>query len=450
MGGLMSVSLKARQEMSLGLSMSPRLQQAIQCLGMSNFELAEYLEEIVQSNPFVTRSRDGVGQYNADLSCQPDWSDVADPRDLRPSLYQYLSFQLDQAALPAKAKSLGRYLIGCVDEDGYLRENVQDLSRRLKKAMPMIEDVLACLQEFDPPGVMSRNLAECLARQLERNNQLSEGLQVLLQHLEDLPDMQPVEFARLCPDSDADLDTCRAMLATLDPHPGRQFSERLRLLDPPDVLLAIAPDGGWSLRLNETTLPRPLMDRDYVTHIRRDAASPEVKQYVRMQCDEANWLIRAFDQRAQTILAVCQEIVRRQDASLADENRPLVPLTMANVAVELGIHESTVSRAVRNKTMETPRGIIELKSLFCAAVRGLGGEPERSVPSVCHLIKAEIANEARHVVLTDRVIRDRLRNRGVDICRRTVSKYRHRMGIPAARDRDQSVSSKRAHCSRLR
>lgn len=451
MGGLMSASLGARQEMGLGLAMSPRLQQAIQCLGMNNLELANYLEEIVQSNPFVTRSRSRSStQIKTGPACPPDGREVGDPRDLRPSLHQYLNFQLDEAALPAKSKAVAQFLIGCVDEDGYLRETMPYMSRRLCVGIPEIENTLAKLQDFDPAGVMTRDLGECLARQLIRKNRLSNAMQILLDHLDELSHMSAEAFSSLCPAGSEDLDSCRALLATLDPHPGRQFSGRLRHIDPPDVLLTNAPDGGWDLRLNDSTLPRPLLDRDYVAHIRREGSSVDVKRYVRDQCDEANWLIRAFDQRAQTVLAVSQEIVRRQDASLADESQPLVPLIMADVAGVLGIHESTVSRAVRNKTMETPRGIVELKALFCASVRGLDGEPERSVPSVCHMIQAEIANETGPVRLTDRVIRDRLRQRGIDICRRTVSKYRSRMGIPVARDRHHSASSKRDHCSRLR
>jgi RNA polymerase sigma-54 factor len=451
MGGLMSTSLTARLGMSQGFAMTPRLQKAIQCLGMSNLELAEYLDEIVQSNPFVTRSRQSAPpQHNPHGSRQEAWRELADPRDLRPSLHQHLILQLDQAALSATHKALAQYLIGCVNEDGYLRETLPELSKRLGVSIGIIEDVLVELQEFDPPGVMARDLGECLGLQLAHKNLLNEGMRAVLERLNELPGMTQEGFSALYPASEVDLQELRAVLASLNPHPGRQYSEDVRRLDPPDILLGFAPEGGWKLRLNDANLPRPLLDKDYVAHIAREAASLEVKQYVRVQCDEANWLIRAFDQRAQTILAVCQEIIRRQDAHLADERQPLVPLTMAMVAEALDIHESTVSRAVRHKTMETPRGIIELKALFCASVGSLAGKPERSVASVCQLIQREIENETAPSLLTDQIIRDRLRSRGIDICRRTVSKYRLRMGIPSARERNHLASSKRAHCSRLR
>jgi RNA polymerase sigma-54 factor len=260
--------------MGSALAMSPRLQQAIQCLGMSNLELSEYLEDIVQSNPFVMRSRpSGVASSQADRMYQTDWSEISDPRDIQPSLHQFFGQQLDQAALPSAEKAIAQYLIGCVDDDGYLRETIEDLSKRLGIAPAVLDDVVKTLQDFDPPGVMARTLGECLEQQLIRQGVMTESVKVCLKQLGERAIVPTSAFDKLCRENDLNLHECRDMSAKLDPHPGRRYSEHFRRLGPPDVLLVVVQGGGWELRLNDANLPRPLLDRDFVTQISRETES---------------------------------------------------------------------------------------------------------------------------------------------------------------------------------
>jgi len=211
----------------------------------------------------------------------------------------------------------------------------------------------------------------------------------------------------------------------------------------PDVFVRAYPDGTWTVELNSDTLPRVLVSQSYYAKISKTAKSDKERSFLSECLQTANWLTRALDQRARTILKVATEIVRQQDAFLAYGVQHLRPLNLRMIADAIGMHESTVSRVTANKYMATPRGIFELKYFFSSAIAAAGGGEAHSSEAVRHRIKEMIDAESPAAVLSDDTIVQRLHEAGVDIARRTVAKYRESMRIPSSvqRRREKQASN---------
>ncbi|MEQ1614948.1 MAG: RNA polymerase factor sigma-54 [Hyphomicrobiaceae bacterium] len=348
------------------------------------------------------------------------------------SLKDHLLEQM-QIALQAPAERLiGQYLIDQVDDAGYLTAALEEIAVRLGCSIDLVERVLAKLQTFDPPGVMARGLAECLALQLKDQNRFDPQIAALLDNLDLLGSHNITALKRAVGVEMDELSDMIAELKHLNPKPGLAFGSVHVQPVVPDVLVRPASDGSWFVELNNDTLPRVLVNRSYYTRVSRTARSPQDKDYIVECLQSANWLAKSLDQRARTILRVAEEIVRQQDGFFAHGVQHLRPLNLKTVADAIKMHESTVSRVTSNKYIATPRGIFELKYFFTSSIASSGEGEAHSSEAVRHRIKQLIDGETAQGVLSDDKLVERLKDDGIDIARRTVAKYREAMRIPSS------------------
>jgi RNA polymerase sigma-54 factor len=319
------------------------------------------------------------------------------------------------------------------------------MAQILGVAVERLERVRATMLRFEPTGIFARDLAECLGAQLAERNRFDPAMQALLAHLDLLARRELWALLEICGVDAADLADMIAEIRRLDPKPGARFeSEPLRPLIP-DVLMRPMPikgDGSsdWMLEINPETMPRLLIRRGF--HARMAAsASRETKSFLSEQLQGATWLVKALESRAHTILRVSAEIVRRQDGFFRHGISHLRPLTLRDIAAEVELHESTVSRVTSNKSIATPRGIFELKFFFTTALAGANGETH-SAETVRHRVQSLIVNETPDLILSDDAIASILQKEGIDIARRTVAKYREALRIPgsAQRKREKSLA----------
>jgi len=499
----MALSQRLEVRQTQGLVMTPQLMQAIKLLQLSSLDLAAYVEGELERNPLLERASDDDGPAaepaeaaeSRDEPSPSDWTgdeletsrsameqglgtelenvfpDDAAPRQAQPEAQQpaysewsgvgaggsdgdnnleayvssettlaaHLAEQMTLAIADPVRRMIGQYLIDMVDEAGYLTGDLASVAEKLGAPISEVEAVLAILQKFDPAGICARNLTECLAIQLRDRDRLDPAMQVLLAHLELLAKRDLGALRRICGVDDEDLVDMIAEIRALNPKPGLAFDTTSAQPIVPDVL--VRPQGaGWTVELNNDTLPRVLVNNRYYAEISSAARSKAEKDYLVDRYQQANWLAKALHQRATTILKVSTEIVRQQEGFFRHGVRHLRPLVLRDIAEAIGMHESTVSRVTSGKYMATPRGIYELKYFFTAAIAATSGGAALSAEAVRFRIKALIDAEAADVLSDDRIV-EILLAEGIDIARRTVAKYREAMHIPSSvqRRRDRAL-----------
>ncbi|MBR0958521.1 RNA polymerase factor sigma-54 [Bradyrhizobium japonicum] len=357
------------------------------------------------------------------------------------TLSDHLAEQLSVAYTAPAQRLIGQYLIDLVDEAGYLPPDLGQAAERLGASQAEVEDVLAVLQKFDPPGVCARSLSECLAIQLRELDRYDPAMQALVEHLDLLAKRDIVALRKICGVDDEDIADMIGEIRRLNPKPGMKFgSARLQTMVP-DVYVRPGPDGGWHVELNSDTLPRVLVNQTYYSELSKKIGKDGDKSYFTDALQNATWLVRALDQRARTILKVATEIVRQQDGFFTHGVAHLRPLNLKAVADAIQMHESTVSRVTANKYMATNRGTFELKYFFTASIASADGGEAHSAEAVRHHIKQLIDSEQPSAILSDDTIVERLRASGIDIARRTVAKYREAMRIPSSVQRRRDKQS---------
>ena len=359
------------------------------------------------------------------------------------SLIDYLSDQLGLAAADPVTRLIGQAIVNEIDETGYFRGDLDAIAERLGAPRRAVDDVLTLIQSFDPSGVGARDLSECLAIQLRERDRFDPAMALLVANLELVARRDHAAMMKLCGVDSDDLAEMVAEIRALNPRPGNAFGSTIVQPVIPDVLVRPAADGGWLVELNSGTLPRVLVNQSYYATVARSRRNDKDKAYIADCLQTANWLVKSLDQRARTILKVATEIVRQQDAFLAEGVQHLRPLNLKTVAEAIGMHESTVSRVTSNKYMATTRGIFEMKYFFTAAIASAEGGAAHSAEAVRHRIKRLIDEEPHDAVLSDDTIVKLLRDAGIDIARRTVAKYREAMRIASSvqRRREKRVGS---------
>ena len=357
------------------------------------------------------------------------------------TLATHLAEQLAVAETSLSRRMIGQYLIDMVDEAGYLPPDLGQAAERLGTSQVEVDEVLATLQKFDPPGICARSLSECLAIQLRELDRYDPAMQALVEHLDLLAKRDIGALRKLCGVTDDDITDMISEIRRLDPKPGLKFgSARLQTVVP-DVYVRPGPDGGWQVELNSDTLPKVLVNQTYYAELSKTIRKDGDKSYFSDCLQNATWLVRALDQRARTILKVATEIVRQQDGFFTHGVAHLRPLNLKAVADAIQMHESTVSRVTANKYMATNRGIFELKYFFTASIASADGGEAHSAEAVRHHIKQLIDAEDPALILSDDTIVERLRGSGIDIARRTVAKYREAMRIPSSVQRRRDKQS---------
>lgn len=486
--------LQARQTQQL--AMTPQLQQAIKLLQLSNIELAAFVEEQLESNPLLERgtgdeNRRGedavssldnsadtlaadtvsVGQANADMDIPDhaaaphasiadgpaadvggsvDWSrsnsggsfnhsgdyDPAANSAAEVTLADHLTAQLPMLRLSQRDRLIADYMVGQLDEAGYLRFEREEMAQNLGVSEAQINSVILQLQTLEPTGVFARDLSECLSLQLKETGDWDEPMQALLANLPMLAKHDLGKLAKIC---GVKMDVLKEMilrLRNLAPKPGLAYGGSMAQAVEPDVFIRETPQGGWAVELNADTLPRVLLNQRYYNEIASASDNnTQAREFISECHANASWLVKSLDQRARTILKVASEIVKQQDGFFAYGVDHMRPLKLKDVADAIEMHESTVSRVTSNKFMHTPRGLFELKYFFNAAIPSLDGGEGHSAETVRNKIKILIGEETAETVKSDDKLVTLLQAQGIDIARRTVAKYREAMGIPSSVER---------------
>jgi RNA polymerase sigma-54 factor len=351
------------------------------------------------------------------------------------SLNEHLQSQIDADFQDPRARVIASHLISLLDERGYLTGALEAIAEQLGCALPELEAVLARLQSLEPTGMFARDLSECLALQLKERDRYDPAMAALVDNLDLIAKRDYAALKRLCGIDGEDLADMLAELKRLDPKPALAFTSETAMAVTPDVFVRVDAGGNWVIELNNDTLPRVLVDRSYYAEVGKRARLEADRTYLSEQFQSANWLVRALDQRATTILKVAAEIVRQQDGFLRHGIRHLKPLVLRDIAEKIEMHESTVSRVTNNKFIATPRGMFELKYFFTAAIASSDGAADLSAESVRHRVKALVEAEQPDTILSDDALVGALRAEGIEIARRTVAKYREAMKIPSSVER---------------
>jgi RNA polymerase sigma-54 factor len=482
--------LDLRQSQSL--VMTPQLQQAIRLLALSNLEVESFIAEEIERNPLLDSGAgeeaqaaeaapqpaeelpasdsfaDGEAPLDLDLNDENIHQDSASDRALDGglgmeglggggwdgegpdfdsfaaeglSLHEHLIAQAGER-LSGPDLVIAGQIIAQVDETGYLLASVLDIANRLGAPLAEVERVLAIVQTFDPIGVAARSLAECLALQAKDANRYDPAMARLIDNLDYLAKGNLAALKRICGVDDEDLGDMVRELRAFDPKPGCRFagSERVQAVVP-DVFVA-RRGFGWAVELNSATLPRLLVNRRYYAEL-TGGADRRSKAWLSECLASANWLVKALDQRARTIVKVSTEIVKQQEGFFRHGVAQLRPLTLRQVAEAIGMHESTVSRVTSNKYLSCDRGLYELKYFFTSGIQSSDGGDAVSAEAVKSHIKALIAAENAHAILSDDQLVDLLRAKGFDIARRTVAKYREAIGLGSSvqRRRQKAIGS---------
>ena len=473
------------------LVMTPQLQQAIKLLTASNLEIETFIGEALDANPLLeiaggTRTvatpdepapareeaasdqligqgmgeadqpldidpagldrdadtGDGTGDATGDGNLfgaggnafdsggTPDGGDMELRTDGSTSLVQHLSAQLGAAAPDTRTALIASHLIGLLDDTGYLTGSLREIAHDLLVPMADAERALAVIQSLDPTGVGARSLAECLALQAQEADRYDPCMARLLDNLDLLGKGNIKQLKKICEVDDEDFADMLAELRGYDPKPGLRFTpdDGNRAITP-DILIRQAGAEGWDIALNQATLPRLVVSRSYYVELRKGCTDKESRAWLSEKLADANWLIKALDQRQKTILKVTAEIVRQQDGFFRHGVSALKPLTLRAVAEAVAMHESTISRVTANKYLHCERGTFELKYFFTSGVASADGTGAVSAEAVKAQIKALTDAETAGTILSDDALVDLLREKGFDLARRTVAKYRESMGI---------------------
>jgi RNA polymerase sigma-54 factor len=356
---------------------------------------------------------------------------MAEEINLRDHLTEQINLDFDDN----KDRAIAMLLLDYLDESGYLRVDLAALALRLGCGAERVEGILAKLQGLDPIGVFARDLRECLALQLREQDRLDPAMQALLDNLEVLASHDLKKLKALCGVDEEDLKQMISEIRALNPKPALAFDHFVSQTVIPDVFMRPLPKskgGGFSVELNHDTLPRVLVNQTYYTEVTQNARAKEDREYLTRQMNTANWLLKALDQRAQTILKTAAEIVVQQEAFFNYGVEYLKPLVLKDVAAVIGMHESTVSRVTTGKYIGTPRGAFELKYFFTSGVGSVTGSGAFSSEAIKARIKTLIDAETPSAILSDDDLADVLTKDGIDIARRTVAKYREALKIPSS------------------
>jgi len=344
-----------------------------------------------------------------------------------PSMLEKLAGQLGWIPLEVRDRELALEILGSLDERGYLGTSVKELAAHHDRTPLETESTLKRLQQYlDPPGLAALDLKECLQIQLERSGEKdSTAWKIVERGLEDLGRRRLAELARNLSVSLKEVEEAAERISRLDPAPGRVLNATEAAIVIPEILVE-KDEEGWSVRLAREWLPSLKINQEYKDLLGQGDRS--TRDYLRERIRSGRFFLRMLEQRASTLLAIAREIVLRQEAFLDEGPQALQPLKMATVAEAVGVHETTVSRAVCGKYMETPRGVYELRYFFTTGLETADGGSV-SNESIRTIISELVASESTTKPLSDQEMLNLLSDRGIRVARRTIAKYRDQLGI---------------------
>ena len=463
MGLEAKLSLRTAQR----LVMTAALQQAIKLLPLSRLELIERIQQEMLENPFLEEiptneesdpelAKKESGETPLDDGRQDfetDWEaylqeeggyeifPIENGRDApslestisnETSLTDYLLWQLSLSAQSDLEKQIGTYLIGNIDENGYLNCHAKEVSEIFAVPCADVEDVLEVIQGFDPAGIGARDLRECLLiqlRQLDMGDSLAAC--IVRRHLDQIDERHFKKIAKSLRAPLEDVLAAVRVIRELDPKPGDRYASGRVEYIVPDVYVAKVGDD-YQVLLNDDGVPKLNINAQYQRLLRRDNGLQEdAKDYLEEKFRSAVWLVKGIEQRRQTLMKVSKSLCMFQRDFLDKGLTYLNPLVLKDVADDIGMHESTVSRVTTNKYIHTPQGVFELKFFFHSGLKSFAGDAMSSV-SVKDTIRKMVGAEDVRKPLTDQQLVAMLGNENINIARRTVAKYRQELHIPPA------------------
>ncbi|MDD4779811.1 MAG: RNA polymerase factor sigma-54 [Tissierellia bacterium] len=454
------------------LIMTPELRQAIQVLQFNNVELTEFINKQLEVNPFLdtmdkTSEKSSSEEQSMEIGnndksefsseSEIDWKDVlekyddisyktygnaANPDDKQTfesytskkmSLKDHLIIQLGMSVKTQKEKRIGEFIIESLDRKGYLGCSIQDISLLLNEDVIEIERVLKLIQTFDPVGVGARNLSECLMIQLKEKGIQDKNVFIVVEkYLEDVATNKIQKIAKELRITTKRVQNIFDLIKMLEPKPARGFvvdSDNIRYIVPDVTVEKIGDE--YIIIVNDSNVPM-LTISDYYKNMVNNLDDKEANKFLTDKLNSSMWLIKSIEQRKMTLYKVVESILKFQRKFFDEGNSALKPLVLKDVAEDIGVHESTVSRATNGKYVQTPKGIFELKYFFASGLgNDIDGETVSST-SVKNQIQELIDNENNQKPLSDQKIADILAEKGVNISRRTVAKYRDEMKIPSS------------------
>ena len=461
---MLKPSLQLR--LSQQLTMTPQLQQAIRLLQLPVMELQTQILDALEQNimleaeePVATEAQEAAESDEAqetgdNATEEPDWDEVqrTGPADsvrsndsnltfeqadrTEETLRDHLLWQLELENLDARTTAIGQAVIDAINEDGYVNDDLQEIRATLAPdvlaAEEEIEGVLRIVQNFDPVGVAARSVSECVLLQLGQLDRATPGIElaenIARDHLELVADHQYSQLRRLLQSSEDQVDEALALVRSCHPRPGAAIHAPAAEYVVPDVFVRKI-DGNWTVELNGSLAPRLKVNDLYAGSLGRGGEYDALK----MQLQEARWLIRSLEIRNETLLKVAHTIVQRQTEFLEHGDEYMRPMVLRDIAEAIEMHESTVSRVTTNKFMHTPRGVFEFRYFFSSHVEGAEGE--QSSIAVRAKIRKLIGGENPTKPMSDNQIAKLLSEDGVKIARRTIAKYREAMNIPSSSER---------------
>lgn len=460
--------LGLQTRLSQRLILTPSLQQAIKLLPLTTLELAEVLEQEVTENPLLeevpaqeTAAEDAVAEEPApepertedplkDIEVEKFFEDYFEDyaeRRSRPTevpemppientltestdLYDHLLWQLRMTASDEITMEIGDAIIQNLDEDGMLRVSLEEIANLGPYPMPEVEKALAVVQALDPPGVATRTLTECLRIQLRVLGLEGSPADLMVRdHMKELQSHQYGEIGRQMGLSPEEVGHHLEIIRHLDPKPGNRYSPDRSAYVLPDVFV-VKEGEEYKIVLNDDGLPKLRISPTYRRMLEdKSSGTEETRAYVKDKLRSALWLLKSVDQRQRTIYRVAESIVRHQRAFLDHGVSHLRPLVLRDVASDIGMHESTVSRVVANKYIHTPRGVCAMRFFFHSGITSTMGEAVSSV-TIKERIRKMIGEEDGTRPLSDSRIAEILEAEGLPLARRTVAKYREELRIP--------------------
>lgn len=489
----MAIEIKQGLRLSQQLVITPQLQQAIKLLQLSRLELATLIQKELTENPVLDEededegevteqlkssegelheqakiedkghdhSNDEVGTKDGQLK-EPtdfDWENYIDkynatgerslpavseaPEDLptyentltrSESLQDHLFWQLHLSNFSDGEKEVGEEIIGNINDDGYLRSTLDEIASKTGHSLDVVERALKKIQNFDPPGVAARDIKECLMLQAHLLGEDSPLITYIIdQHL---PDMERHNYTQIAKKMNLTLEKVKELahvISNMEPKPGRSYNQESPQYITPDVYVHKLGDE-YIVVLNEDGLPKLQISNFYRRMLaNQDNVAPQTREYIQTKLKAAMWLIKSIHQRQRTLYKVTKSIIKHQHEFMEKGITHLKPMVLHDVADDIGMHESTVSRVTTSKYVHTPRGIFELKYFFNSSIDGTAGEENIASEAVKNRIQKLVASEDPKKPLSDQDIADILKNEHkIDAARRTVAKYREVLKIPTS------------------
>lgn len=440
-------SIDTRQTQKLHLT--KELRQAIEILQMNSQEVELLIAEELNENPVLEAQREMdidwakfVTEVRKNASSKKYNENEYHEQEVNPDnfvggqvqLYDHLVEEISSIMLTKREQQLAYFLIERVNDSGYLLSEIEDCAMQMNASTEEMESVLHKIQNIEPAGLLARNLKECLLLQIGPRTKKNELLyQMISNDLEDIAQKKYAQLQKKYKISEVKLKEIIGHIRLLDPKPGKRFSSFLPSYVLPDVI--VEKNGDRLEILDNSTLPR-LYISDFYQKVLSETNDEEAKEYIKTKLNRAVALIRNIEQRKKTIHRVAEQILKHQQEFFHTESSVIVPMRLKDISAETGFHESTISRAVKEKYMLTPKGLFEFRYFFATALNTQSGE-DVSSKSIKDAIKKLIKSEDKTHPLSDQKICDLLQGQGVQISRRTVAKYREEMQLAGSSQRKE-------------